>query len=285
MFDPYLFQSGSILLDPYSYYLLSVTMALFHVNSCDCCRPFFAVQPTCNFSRMLRCITHGWHIPCSYDQIVPLYSVTGNYSAVRLYSDHVSKEIEKMCATRVLHPVVHSSVRFYIPINVVIKNSDKNRTRTIGNIHIADQASLTKASDLLVAVGLPKIKIRVTTDHTATGINSCSYSSAFSYPTDADALQHVTQDCFMCVADIERYFYTYPTAHDDRSNFCIQYGRFSLMYVSAALATQHVPTIQVHLEQSITVRMDTDKVIRDQLDHATRPIDAVEYIIVNNCVS
>jgi hypothetical protein len=182
-----------------------------------------AVRPDCYFFRMLRCITHGWHIPCDYEAIVPLYKVSGNYPAVGLYSDHVSKELEKMCATKVLHPIAPGSVRFHTPINAVLKNSDKNRARTIAGIIIKDQASLTRASDILVSQGLANIKIRLTTDHTATELNSRSYSPAFSHPSIADALRHVTPGCFMCVADIERYFHSYPTAHDDRGSFCIQY--------------------------------------------------------------
>ena len=170
---------------------------------------------------MLRCITHGWHIPGDYEAIVPLYKVSGNYPAVGLYSGHVSKELDKMCATKVLHPIAPGSVCFDTPINTVLKNSDKNRARTIAGIIIKDQASLTRASDILVSQGLAKIKIRLTTDHTATGLNSRSYSPAFSYPSIADALRHVTPGCFMCVADIERYFHSYPTAHDDRGSFCI----------------------------------------------------------------
>jgi hypothetical protein len=34
----------------------------------------------------------------------------------------------------------------------------------------------------------------------------------------------------MCVADIERYYHSYLTAQDDRTNFCIQYGNLSWMY-------------------------------------------------------
>ena len=103
---------------------------------------------------MLRCIKYGWHISCSYASIVPLYPVSGNYPAVALYANHVSKEIEKMCATKVLYPVHSSSFKFHTPINAVIKNFYKNRARTIANIHITDQASLTRASDMLVAAGL-----------------------------------------------------------------------------------------------------------------------------------
>jgi hypothetical protein len=207
MFDFQLFRSGSIALDPSSYYLQPDMMAFFHISSCAHCVPFMAVRSDCYFFHMLRCITHGWHIPCDYSAIVPLYKVSGNYPAVVLYSDHVSKELDKMCATKVLHPIAPGSVRFYTPINAVLKNSDKNRARTIAGIIIKDQASLTRASDILVSQGLAKIKIHLTTDHTTTGLNSQSYSPAFSYPSIADALRHATQGCYKCVADIERYFH------------------------------------------------------------------------------
>ena len=176
MFDVQLFRSGSIALDPSSYYLQPDMMAFFHISSCAHCLPFMAVRSDCYFFHMPRCITHGWHIPCDYNAIVPLYKVSGNYPAVGLYSDHVSKELDKMCATKVLHPIAPGSVRFYTPINAVLKNSDKNRARTIANIIIEDQASLTRASDILVSQGLANIKIRLTTDHTATGLNSRLYS-------------------------------------------------------------------------------------------------------------
>ena len=90
--------------------------------------------------------------------------------------------------------------------------------------------SLTRASSVLVAQGLSKIKIRLTTDHSATGLNFCSYSPPFSYPTISDALKIVTPNCYMCVGDIERYFHTYPTAWDDRNYFCIQYKGVTWCY-------------------------------------------------------
>ena len=206
---------------------------------------------------MLRCVTHGWHIPCDYSSIIPLYKVKSKNPAVLAYSDHVAKELDKMCATRVLHPIAPSSVNFYTPINAVIKNSDKNRARAIADVVITDQASLTRASDILVSQGLAKIKIRLTTDHTATGLNSCSYSPAFSYPSIADALRHVTPGCFMCVADIERYFHSYPTAHDDRGSFCIQYQGFPGANPSAASAILHVLITQVHLGPNTIVGLLT----------------------------
>jgi hypothetical protein len=128
MFDPLLFQSGSILLDPASYSLQPTIMAHFHVACCSTCHEFHEVQPTCYFFSKLRCISHGWH---DYTSIVPFYKVTGNYPAVALYSTHVDTELDKMCASQVLHPIQGSSARFLTPINAVIKNSDRNRARTI----------------------------------------------------------------------------------------------------------------------------------------------------------
>jgi hypothetical protein len=70
MFDPLLFQSGFILLDPESYSLQPTIMAHFHVACCSTCHEFYEVQPTCYFFSMLRCISYGWHIPCDYTSIV-----------------------------------------------------------------------------------------------------------------------------------------------------------------------------------------------------------------------
>ena len=121
----------------------------------------YEVQPICYFFSMLRCISHEWHIPCDYTSIVPLYKVTGNYPAVALYSTHVDAELDKMCATQVLNLIHESSARFLTPINAVIKNSDRNRARTIAHINITDQDSLTRASFVLVAQGLSKLLIHI----------------------------------------------------------------------------------------------------------------------------
>jgi len=187
---------------------------------------------------MLRCIEYGCHIPCFHASIVLLYPVSGNYPAVALYGDHVSKEIEKMCATKVLYPVHSSSVKFYTPINAVIKNSDKNHARTIANIHITDQASLTRASDILMVADISKMKIRVTTDHTAICLNSCSYSPVFSYSTIADATLHA-----------RRRHWSVLSFLSDRSGWSASSVRCILDVLEFGIL--RVPIIQVHSAQSI----------------------------------
>ena len=224
MFDPLLFTSGSYPLNPSSHTLQPSTMAKYHCQHCSECSLFGSLQVSCYFATMLRCITHGWHIPCNYSAIVPRYRVTGNYPAIDLYPASVAAEFLNMTIDSVIYPIARSSVRFLTPMNAVIKNSDKNRARTVAGISIVDQLSLQAASDYFIARGLPKVKIRLTIDHTATGLNLQSYSPAFSYPSISDALRHVTPDCYMCVGDIQRYFHSYPTALNDRDYYCIEYG-------------------------------------------------------------
>lgn len=224
MFDPLLFRSGTYLLNPSSHTLKPSLMAKYHCLHCTHCSLFGTLQPSCYFSAMLRCITHGWHIPCNYSAIVPRYRVTGNYPAIDLFRSSVDAEFCNMANDGVIYPIARSCVRFLTPMNAIIKNSDKNRSRTVAGIHIIDQPTLRAASAYFVDRGLPKVKIRLTIDHTATGLNQQSYSPAFSYPSIADALRHVTPDCYMCVGDIQRYFHSYPTALDDRDYYCIEYG-------------------------------------------------------------
>ena len=46
-------------------------------------------------------------------------------------------------------------LHFLTPMNAVIKNSDKNRSRTVAGIHIIDQLTLRAASAYFVDRGLP----------------------------------------------------------------------------------------------------------------------------------
>jgi hypothetical protein len=81
---------------------------------------------------------------CHYGAITLLYKVMNKYPAVLVYSDHVAKDLDKMCATCVLHPIAQSSVNFFTLINAVIKSFDNNCARTIANVVITDQTSLTR---------------------------------------------------------------------------------------------------------------------------------------------
>jgi hypothetical protein len=228
MFDPYLFQPGSYALHPTSHPLRPEVMARYHCTSCERCGPYGAVQPSCYFSTMLRCITHGWHPPCDYHAVTPKYYTRGNYPSVELYAASARKELDDMVANGVLIPT--ATPKIVNPMGAILKNSDRVRARVLVGVDIRDQVSLTQASEALVAAGYPKVKCRITTDLSATGVNRASYTPPFRYPSLGDALRVVRRDGYFASGDVSRYFHSFPLAIDGRSYWCIEYGGIFFVY-------------------------------------------------------
>jgi len=116
-----------------------------------------------------------------------------------------------------------SFARLVHPLGVVIKNSDKHRAHALANISITNSESLTAASDALVAMGLPKVKCRITTDCTATGLNAASLSPTFQYMTLSEGLRIVRRNDVLGKGDITRYFFCFPLAVEARKWFCVKW--------------------------------------------------------------
>ena len=224
MFDPYLFQSGSYCLRPETYPLKPAIMGDNHCQHCALCGPAGSVQPSCYFSSMLRCITHGWHPPCNYAAITPKYATHGNYPSVALFQTSAAKEFQDMVTHQVVIPCSLQRPVLVNPLGAILKNSDKMRAKVLVGITIIDQATLTAASDALVAAGHPKIKVRMTTDLSAKGVNAASYSPPFRYPSNADTLRIIKRNGFIASGDVSRYFHSFPLAIDGRRYWVIEFG-------------------------------------------------------------
>lgn len=224
MFNPELFQPGAFSLMQGTCPLRVERMSHYHVQSCQDCKTLGRVDPACYFSTMLKCITHGWHPPCRYQEIVPKYYTNGNYPSVALYDSSARKEFDDMVANHVLIPTRPSNVAVLNPLGIVIKNSDKMRAKVLAGIVVTDQASLTLASDRLVAAGHAKIKCRVTTDLSATGVNAASFRPPFRYPSLGDALRVVQRNGYIASGDVSRYFHSFPLALECRPYWCVEYG-------------------------------------------------------------
>lgn len=223
MFDSKLFQSGSCRLHSTSHNFRVDRLCYYHCLACPCCKVLQVLHPTCYFNAMLRCITHGWRPPF-LTSIVPQYSVQGNYSSISLYQTSVDLELQDMINRGVLIPHQPRDTTILSPLGAVLKNSDRMRARTLVHTVIHDQASLTIASDALLAIHQPKIKCRVTTDSTASGLNAACYAPSFQYPSLSDAIHIITPECFMAIGDITRFFHSFPLALDDRHLYAVAYG-------------------------------------------------------------
>lgn len=224
MYNAKVFIPGQFKLDPHSYSLKPAMMMEYHRLSCPYCCNYSIVQPDCYFSTMIKCITHGWDIPCNYRNIQPLYSIHGNYDALRRYPTSCDIEFQDMIQDNVVIECDRRNVKFLTPMNAIIKNSDKIRAKVLVHTTIVDQLSLNIANEKLLSMNQPKIKVRLAVDHTGTGLNAQTYTPAFRYPNIGHALSLVTRNCYMALGDAQRYFHSFPTSINHRYYFCVEYG-------------------------------------------------------------
>ena len=211
MYDPKLFIPGP---RPVVSTLNPIAMTTYHLSICIGCRASGKIVSDCYFAGMLRCITHGWQPPLDVRSITPRKQL-GNSPKVQLFRAQVEKEF----ATMIEHGVVElipadwnlSRSRVYQnPLGAVIKNSDIQRAQALVGVKVIDSSSLAIASEKLIAQGQPKIKCRITTDCTGSGLNDATYSPSFRYPSLSEGLKLVERDCFLAKGDISRYFNSFP---------------------------------------------------------------------------
>jgi len=229
MFDPKLFVAGSNLVTST---LNPVSMSGYHLTICAGCRANGEVLKDCYFSGMLRCITHGWQPPLDIRAITPRDHLA-NSPKVQLFRAQVEKEFATMIEHSVVEPVPddwnHVRARLYQnPLGAVIKNSDIQRALALVDIRVTDSSSLALASERLLSQGQPKIKCRITTDCTGSGLNGATYSPSFRYPSLSEGLKLVERDCFLAKGDISRYFNSFPFASSVRRFF--SFFLFGLWY-------------------------------------------------------
>lgn len=102
------------------------------------------------------------------------------------------------------------------PIGAVVKGSDKTRAMALLGILVTDQISLDQANKELLARHLNKIKVRVATDCSGTGVNSRAVCPRFSYPSFREAVRIIYRGCWLGLVDIGRYFNSFPWSMDMR---------------------------------------------------------------------
>jgi hypothetical protein len=232
MFNPYVFRSGS---NPLPEGIHTLKARAFYDNHCrSCCRCSAAgyMISDCYFTPMFRCITHGWDPIIIRENVQPVYKVDGNYPTITQYAESVLKEIASMKAHGVLRiwPYPRNGCIVH-PLGAVVKSSDIIRARVLTGIEVKDQSSLTNASTLLENSGFSKIKCRIITDCTATGLNRAAYSPPFRYPSVEDGISEITPNCFMGKGDVTRYFHGFPLAEEAWKNFLVEIDGVLYCYV------------------------------------------------------
>ena len=215
MFDSKLFIAGRTKVESN---LNVVAMSKQHCLHCHICSKIGAVAKSCYFHQMRECIIKGWQPPIKTKGLKPKYKYK-NSPKIEAYKLQTQPEMDEMIKHKVVRLASEGPNRVLNPLGVVIKNSDLQRAKTLMGITVHNSESLKKASDALVAAGHPRIKCRISTDCSGSGINEAAYSPTFQYSTVSDGVRVVVRDGYLATADVSRYFFEFPWAESMRALF------------------------------------------------------------------
>lgn len=218
---PEVFGHGAELLPEGSCNLRPKAMAQHHCKICSRCKwsrteTECRVNKECYFYKMLMCIEYGWRPPLSSTTFEPLYHVDGNYSSTADYAEGVDEELKAMLSSGAIVACEDEEGQVEHPLGAVIKMSDKTRARALLSLVVDGQKSLQVINQRFKTLGLPKVKIRVTMDCTATGVNLAAGVARFTYPGVRQGVAIVRPGAYLGVCDVSRYFHSFPWALDMR---------------------------------------------------------------------
>lgn len=75
-----------------------------------------------------------------------------------------------------------------------------------------------------------EVKVRMTSNCSASGVNRAILDKLFSYPSMQQALQNVYKDCWLEKGDIKSYLWCYSLASTTQQLFLVSYKGISYVY-------------------------------------------------------
>ena len=246
MFREDMFVSGAEPLPEHEVKLKPDEFAKYHKLACSKCREADVIQKDCYFHKMSRCLTHGWK-PTIEGGIQPAYSTRGNSPKVRLFEGSIVKEFEEMKRHGVVCRGDEGVGRPIIsPLGVVIKTADLYRAVELAGTTIIDQRSLDQANERLMDQLLKRVKIRITTDVTQSGVNGAALTPPFRMSAPAEASMLIVRNGYLIKIDISRYYYMFVFAVESRFLFHFILFKVLWMYICVffgfSAAPYHIST-------------------------------------------
>lgn len=215
--NPTVFGHGDEMLDPDAHPLNVDSITQHHRSTCNLCSTSpSSVSEQCYFSKLRKCITHGWKPNFKSMKFSPEYKCNGNYKTTASYPASVSNEIKAMMDNKVIRTCLPCFNQVVHPMGAVVKGSDKTRAMAILNLQVFDQKSLDVCNIEFKQLGLPKVKVRLSTDCTGTGVNRQAFCPRFSYPSYREAVRIIRRNSWLGLVDIGRYFNSFPWAKEMR---------------------------------------------------------------------
>lgn len=220
-----LFTSGLEPLEPGAHGLNANRMIELHQRNCGMCKRKEGFYNQCYFPTLIRTITHGWKIPLRRE-ISRKYEAPkgGNWKNAVKFHGAIVKEMNSQINTGSirLRSLLTEDALLH-PMNAVLRKNDIARAEKYTGIKVVDQATLDEVNDILKAQNRKAVKVRPSTDCSASGLNDASAVPPFSYPSLADALEFITPNCYLAKTDLEKYYYQFPIAKESRKYFNVQW--------------------------------------------------------------
>jgi hypothetical protein len=231
MFDAEFMVPGANELPPGTHGLKLDGMRAGHVPTCKLCTSassssgMLTVHVLCYFYIMLECIRCGWKPPIP-GKVEEQYDCrTGNKDSIK-YAAAFDEQVNKLLsATEHAGPVLqpYNGAPEDLTLNragLNVKSTDITRGRARVGVDASKGAEeLAEANRLLVVKNEDPIKVRLTTDATASGVNAAAMVPPFSYPTVHDAVVIIRRNDWLGKGDVERYYMLFPLASESRHWF------------------------------------------------------------------
>ena len=174
------------------------------------------VSKECYFHTMTELVRCGWNPPITRDVVE--------------YAESFDEQMHKlMAATEHAGPVLvpyegASSGLTLNRLGLNVKSTDITRARVqVGVDASLGQAELSEANKKLRESGFAPVKVRLTTDASASGVNAAAMVPPFSYPTVHDAIVLIRRGDWLGKGDVERYYMLFPLAEEARHWFGAKY--------------------------------------------------------------
>ncbi len=117
------------------------------------------------------------------------------------------------------------------PFKAVVKNSSLIAAKVHTGINIHNDVTLEMANAGLAKLGHFEVKVRMTSNCSASGVNRATPDKPFSYLSIQQAIQNIHKGCWLAKkGDNKSYFWSYPLASTVQHLFSVQYKDHSYVY-------------------------------------------------------
>jgi hypothetical protein len=127
------------------------------------------------------------------------------------------------------------------PFRAVLKNSALISAEMYTGYVVNNDIALIESNAILSNLGRPCLKVRMTTNCSASGVNRATPEKQFSYPSVHQAINIVYQDAWLAKGDVKSYFWLFPLAAEVQHLFGCSFAADTYIYTKCPFGFKLCP--------------------------------------------